>query len=771
MKKEGIFKESEIDQWKSYIYYPPTNQLIAEQQTHQVIIFENFEKLDFLSDDQKKALKDAGTERIQFAGSSAMYDAFETMKNTCITMDKAGKSLTIALPKKDKNWLIKAQDLLLQLRIASGRFEVIQFADNSDGFSNKPIYEFLSVSNWKELEYVFFANDLDSRTSKIRKHKIIKLSGVLKVPPKMEEDLIYSVKFAYSYFVGKFGRNKFPKVDKPKDLIIKHASKEGMVIKIPVNFNDWYFKESEDELFDKLFQVQGWEDGDDTHIWDEGAVTLIFDLRNMSEDSYNADYDHRTKILTIRPAEIMFNPIHEEDYKMKENELLSISLHEATHFAQNIFDTISKFDYPGKSGVGPKDKYEVLERKTILEPKELHPYIREAIEEFKSKREEYPDEDIKKVIQTYLYYWLPDKIHRLRLNPEVWRIFLKKFYEEVIVYERSRLGMKKETSYVTASELREIKKMAKKTSYKEKRKEESGNITYVYDEKHVEERTKKKSGQVEKLRKSIPKVRVRIKKDLSSSDPAEKFTALAAALIDETYERVGNKKSAEENKHYGVTRWLVKHITFSGGKAKIKYVGKSGVNQEKEVSDSKVISVLKEACEGKSKEDRVFEWEGFMVNRKKVNAYLKAFDITTKDIRGFHANDEMIAQLKKAKSGSLPKDEKEKKDKLKEQFTEALEETAKIVGHEISTLKNQYLVPNLESTFMESGKIINSLNSLFRTYDIQKYAGEISNQDRAIDISDRLIRLGNHFEKEGLEKYAEKIDGLINCPFGGKGCK
>ena len=243
------------------------------------------------------------------------------------------------------------------------------------------------------------------------------------------------------------------------------------------------------------------------------------------------------------------------------------------------------------------------------------------------------------------------------------------------------------------------------SNFKEKKKEESGNITYIYDEKHIEKRNKGKAEKVKKLKTNIEKVRTKVKQDLSNKDVKISFPALAVALIDETYERVGNRESARELKHFGVTEWLARHVTINGSKATIKYVGKSGVNQKKEVTNSAVVNALKKALKGKSKNDQILSDEKFSLNDNHVNAYLRPFKITAKDIRGFHANEEMKKQLKKARSGNLPSDQKEKEKKLKTEFKKALEETAKVVGHEASTLKSQYLVPSIETNYMKSGKV------------------------------------------------------------------
>lgn len=241
--------------------------------------------------------------------------------------------------------------------------------------------------------------------------------------------------------------------------------------------------------------------------------------------------------------------------------------------------------------------------------------------------------------------------------------------------------------------------------YVEKKKEESGNITYIYTEKHVAERDKKKAEKVAKMGKDIERVRKQVSSDLKSSDIDTKYSALAVALIDDTYERVGNRYSAEDLNHYGVTTWLKKHIKFTGGTAVISYTGKSGVKQTKKITNKKIIPPLREMISGKKDSDIIFKGDDYYITDNVVNKYLKKFDITAKDIRGFHANEEMRKELKKVRKGTLPKEQKEKEKKLKEEFKEALESTSKIVGHEAGTLKSQYLIPGLETSFLASGKI------------------------------------------------------------------
>lgn len=252
--------------------------------------------------------------------------------------------------------------------------------------------------------------------------------------------------------------------------------------------------------------------------------------------------------------------------------------------------------------------------------------------------------------------------------------------------------------------------------YKQKKvNPNGGDPIYLYSEGQVAKRNKDKAERLEKLSGKIHKVRAQVKKDLKSEDRATALTALAVALMDETAERVGNETSKEGDNedgkpHYGVTTWQKSHVSFSGGSAKIKYTGKSGVKQEKTVKDKAVLTALKKAYE-ECGEEGIFCHEETKIDATKVNAYLKEFDITAKDIRGLHANDGMREALKKVRSGKLPEDKKQREEQLKKEFDEALEEVAGELGHEPSTLKNQYLVPGLEDAYLKDGTVIEKLKA------------------------------------------------------------
>jgi len=269
--------------------------------------------------------------------------------------------------------------------------------------------------------------------------------------------------------------------------------------------------------------------------------------------------------------------------------------------------------------------------------------------------------------------------------------------------------------------------------YKSKKTLESGTVVYEYGPRQIANRNRQKAERVEKLRQSINKLRKKVMSDLKSDDLKTKLTALAVALIDHTYERVGNEDSAEGG-HFGVTGWQRQHVTFGKGTATIKYVGKSGVKHEKKIKDGTILSALRSAYDAvEENESSIFAHKDATVSSKEVNEYLKDFDITAKDLRGFHANREMQERLKgiRSKGPELPRERKAKDKILKSEFKKALEGTAEAVGHEASTLRSQYLVPSLEEAYLHDGSVIEKLN--------EKVAMECS-PDPPLLFADRIIR-------------------------------
>lgn len=286
-------------------------------------------------------------------------------------------------------------------------------------------------------------------------------------------------------------------------------------------------------------------------------------------------------------------------------------------------------------------------------------------------------------------------------------------------------------------------------------------MVYQYGPRQVANRHKEKAERVEALRGRIGDLRRRFKSDLHSDDPETRLTALAVALIDATYERVGNDASAD-NGHYGVTGWTMDHVTFAkdGKRATFRYTGKSGVDHEKTVDDPALVKALKSCCSDKGKDDPVLSDGDVRVTSRMVNDYLREFDITAKDLRGFHANREMQERLRAIRRDGpdLPRPRKERDSILKEEFAEALEGAAEAVGHEASTLRKQYLVPWLEESYMKDGTVIDRLDKRASGLAGWTFTATKTHAEREDEEVERLVRRSPKLKPSRDDSKRERVD-------------
>jgi DNA topoisomerase-1 len=221
-------------------------------------------------------------------------------------------------------------------------------------------------------------------------------------------------------------------------------------------------------------------------------------------------------------------------------------------------------------------------------------------------------------------------------------------------------------------------------------------------------RWQKKKSNIENLSNNIQRLRLNITKDLNNGLEKDMVTALVISIMDKTGERVGNNESAE-NGHFGITGLKKKHLKVNGNTVSLKYIGKSGVEQEKKFTDEKIANALKKVL--KNQGENIFVTsDGFKISNDRVNRYLSEFNITAKDIRGFSANNWII---KKLEAKDLPKEEKDRK----KTFSEILKSVSEKIGHGKATLRKHYLIPELETSYIEKGKLIDNAIILTSRFD------------------------------------------------------
>jgi len=145
--------------------------------------------------------------------------------------------------------------------------------------------------------------------------------------------------------------------------------------------------------------------------------------------------------------------------------------------------------------------------------------------------------------------------------------------------------------------------------------------------------------------KALPKLRRKVARDLARRKLGrEAVLAAVVHLLDTEYLRVGNDQYAKENKSFGATTLLSRHIRDRGGKLKMRFSGKSGITHEVTVTDARLRRIVRKCQELPGQ--ALFQYingEGVPhpINSADVNDYIRdatGGDFTAKHFRTWGAS-------------------------------------------------------------------------------------------------------------------------------------
>jgi DNA topoisomerase-1 len=125
-----------------------------------------------------------------------------------------------------------------------------------------------------------------------------------------------------------------------------------------------------------------------------------------------------------------------------------------------------------------------------------------------------------------------------------------------------------------------------------------GRKQYRYHPNFRARRDKKKYSGTLEFGAVLPKLRRKVEADLSK--PALDRDAVLAAvvrLLDTEHLRVGNPEYAKENKSFGATTLLGRHLRQTGRKLKMRFAGKHGIVREVTITDRRLARVVRKCVE------------------------------------------------------------------------------------------------------------------------------------------------------------------------------
>jgi len=195
-----------------------------------------------------------------------------------------------------------------------------------------------------------------------------------------------------------------------------------------------------------------------------------------------------------------------------------------------------------------------------------------------------------------------------------------------------------------------------------------GRKQYRYHADWSAERGDSKYARLEAFGRALPRIRARVARDLLGAGPGApvqraQLLATLVRLLDTTFVRVGNESYARENGSYGLTTLRSEHAGVRGGRLRLRFRGKSGVQHEVAVEDPRVARVVRRCQQLPGQELFAYEDEDGTVRgvgSGDVNDYLAEAAgalgerYTAKDFRTWHGSVQALELLRAACAPAPP---------------------------------------------------------------------------------------------------------------------
>ena len=253
----------------------------------------------------------------------------------------------------------------------------------------------------------------------------------------------------------------------------------------------------------------------------------------------------------------------------------------------------------------------------------------------------------------------------------------------------------------------------------------NGRKQYIYSKAHTAKAEVAKFDRITSFAQKLPKLRRQVQKDLKRwRFDKRKVSAAAVSLMDQEYFRVGNHSYARSNKTYGLTTLRSKHLTVKGGKAIFDFVGKSGQEHHKVVSDEQIARIVKKLDDMPGYElFRYYDKKGDLHNLTSadVNEYIKNVmgdDYSAKDFRTWGGT--LLAAVELARE-TRP----DTKTARKKAMTDCVKRVAKKLGNTPAIAKSSYIDPRVFKAYESKDGIA----EVYKTVSNMKPPKYISNDE------------------------------------------
>lgn len=244
-------------------------------------------------------------------------------------------------------------------------------------------------------------------------------------------------------------------------------------------------------------------------------------------------------------------------------------------------------------------------------------------------------------------------------------------------------------------------------------RDDAGRKQYIYHSRWRVVREQEKYRRLEELGGRLPVLRQRVGRDLSRDGLSRRrVVAGAVRLLDRASMRVGYECYAEANDSFGVTTLRARHVKVSRDRARFRFQGKGGKDQDVEVRDAAVAKLLAELRAVPGEEIFVFREDGDRIGKvapDDVNRYLRDVtrcDISAKDFRTWSASVRALRVLARSTGG------RSEAGNGPDPLLAAVDAAAELLGNTRSTAREFYIHPGLLRAYEDGrlGRMIESAN-------------------------------------------------------------
>ncbi len=233
-----------------------------------------------------------------------------------------------------------------------------------------------------------------------------------------------------------------------------------------------------------------------------------------------------------------------------------------------------------------------------------------------------------------------------------------------------------------------------------------GRKQYRYHAGWTSRRGQDKFQRIADFAKQLPKLRRRLRRDLARKGlPREKVLAVAISLMARTLIRIGNDAYLRANHSYGLSTLRARHLRFlRDGRARLKFIGKSGQSQDIALDNRRLIRLLRRCQDlpGQAlfqyidEEGRRHRIDSGMINDYLQDAIGNGF--TAKDFRTWGGTQLMVAALLRQRA-------EEEKATPEAMVVAATKEVARALGNSPAVCRNSYIHPKVFSDWAEGNTL------------------------------------------------------------------